>query len=513
MKSFLVLSILLLCYQVQAQQFSNVIIANGGQFEQVAPYNDRATIGAYSPANGQYWVFDTIMVESVQGVVVDGNYAYLAATDSIIKYDLTTYKRVGQAYFAGIRSITIIDTLLFAGRFYDYSGTLSFLEVFDKNTLTSLFSVPEIDQIVYSVQVIGDSAYVPYNQKGLIDQSPQFPQFGEYLDTIGKIAVIDLVNQVFVRDILLDTMGAGAKAIYNYNDQLYTVCDVNGVIAHYDPINNTTTYDIAGVSGGFAQVDSLIYLNTGFGVVGTYDVKNMQIVNNALVSTGSTVASALDTLNDEFYFNTTDYGSFGKSFIYDFTGNLADSFDINVSPQAMDVDYKTGNYGPIAINDYIETASIEYIKVLDNDFDPNGDALIIEILTAPNSGTAAVENDSILFTTTVVEIIIWDSLQYKVCDGSLCDSAWVKIYIDGGAGVSENKVNQISIYPNPTSGIVKIEGVESGIYSVVDINGRLILNGNLTANSSVDITDKPSGVYFIQLVNNNNTSTNKLIKF
>jgi hypothetical protein len=56
-------------------QFANVIIANGGQFEFASPYADRATIGAYNPINGQYWVFDTIQVESIQYVVVDGNYA------------------------------------------------------------------------------------------------------------------------------------------------------------------------------------------------------------------------------------------------------------------------------------------------------------------------------------------------------------------------------------------------------------------------------------------------------
>ena len=488
-------------------QFSNVIIANGGQFESVAPYNDRATIGSYNPANGQYWVFDTIMVESVQDIVIDGNYAYLAATDSIIKYDLTTYKKVGQVYFAGIRSLTIHDTLLFAGRYY---GAGAFLEVFNKNTLASIFSIPEIDQAVFDIEVVGDSAYVPYNQKGLVDQWPPYLVFN---DTLGKIAVIDLVNQTFVRDILLDTMGAGAKAIYSYNDQLYTVCDVNGVIAHYDPINNTTIFDIAGVSGGFAQVDSLIYLNTGFGIVGTYDVENMQIANISLVSTGFTVASELDTINNDFYFNTTDYGSYGKSFIYDFTGNLTDSFDVNVSPQAIGMDYKTGNFGPIAIRDYVTITGVDYLKVLANDFDPNGDALLISILDSAKNGTLMVENDSILYTPNTLGTDYLDSLQYKVCDGAVCDSAWAFINIDGFNGISEKETNPINIYPNPTSGIVKIAGVENGSYSVVDINGRLIASGVVNSNSTIDITSKPAGVYFIQITENKSTSVVKLIKF
>ncbi|MBL4624014.1 MAG: T9SS type A sorting domain-containing protein [Flavobacteriales bacterium] len=506
MKNILALIFSILCWQTYAQQYSNIIIANGGQFELAISYADRATIGVYNPVNQQYWIFDTIQVESVQDVIVDGNYVYLAASDSIIKYDLTTYERVGQVYFAGIRSLSIHDTLLFVGRFF---GTGDYLEVFNKNDLTSIFSIPEVNNTVYGVQVVGDSVYVPYNEKGSVDQ---YPPFGVFNDTLGKIAVIDLVSQSFVRDIELDTIGAGVKAIYNYNNQLYVVCEANGVIAHYDPINDTTIFNAAGVTRGIAQVDSLIYVDYTTGV-GSFDIKNMQVVNNSIISTGFYASGALDTLNDNFYINTTDYTSYGKSYIYDFTGNLTDSFDVNTSPEAIDIDYKTGNYGPIALRDYQVIMGVDYLTVLDNDFDPNGDALIITVLTDPTNGTAVVENDSILYTPTLIDTDYLDSLQYQICDGSLCDSAWAFINVDGANGIMTISEKTINLYPNPTSGLVKIEGVENGIYSIIDINGRLLQFGVVKNNSMIDITGNPTGVYFVQITHNQNTATVKLIKY
>ncbi|MBT6440028.1 MAG: T9SS type A sorting domain-containing protein [Flavobacteriales bacterium] len=486
-------------------QFANVIIANGGQFEFASPYADRSTIGAYNPANGQYWVFDTIQVESIQDVVVDGNYAYLAASDSIIKYDLTTYEMVGQTYFAGIRSITIHDTMLFAGRYF---GTGDYLEVFNKNTLLSIFSVPEIDNTVYSVQFVGDSAYIPYNQKGLVDQ---FPPYQVFNDTIGKIAVVDLVSQIFVRDILLDTIGSGVKAIYNYNDQLYTICDANGVVAHYDPINDTVIFDEAGVTRGIAQVDSLIYVDYATNL-GAYDVKNMQTVNDSIFGAGLYSSGALDTLNAQFYINSTDFGSYGLSEVYSMIGAPVTSFDVNISPEAVAVDYKSGNYGPIAIDDVLDNCS-GYINVLENDFDPNGDSLTISILTYPiQPATVLIEGDSIFFSTQTADLTYVDSFQYMVCDTSVCDSAWVFINCSGGNGIESISKNQINVYPNPTSVIVNITGVENGNYSVVDINGRLILSGSLNNSKSINLEDEPAGVYFIKITNALKSSTVKVIK-
>ncbi len=52
------------------------------------------------------------------------------------------------------------------------------------------------------------------------------------------------------------------------------------------------------------------------------------------------------------------------------------------------------------------------------------------------------------------------------------------------------------IYPNPTTGILTIEGVE-GIASVYDIYGRLVLT---TKTNTLDISQAARGIYFVRVL-------------
>lgn len=72
----------------------------------------------------------------------------------------------------------------------------------------------------------------------------------------------------------------------------------------------------------------------------------------------------------------------------------------------------------------------------------------------------------------------------------------------------------ISVYPNPTSGLINIEA-KSNIKSVqlFDIQGRLLQTKlqNDTA-TSIDISDKSQGVYFVKITSENGIKVEKIIK-
>lgn len=93
------------------------------------------------------------------------------------------------------------------------------------------------------------------------------------------------------------------------------------------------------------------------------------------------------------------------------------------------------NDPPVAVNDTITTTDneVKVISVLANDTDPENDPLSVSspILIQPVRGGAIVNqnNDAILYTPNFDGFCGADSLMYKVCDGSLCDSAWVYITI------------------------------------------------------------------------------------
>jgi hypothetical protein len=75
-------------------------------------------------------------------------------------------------------------------------------------------------------------------------------------------------------------------------------------------------------------------------------------------------------------------------------------------------------------------------------------------------------------------------------------------------GIKESKDdNKIEIFPNPFSDIIKIQVLDNKDelkkYKIIDIAGKPILEGEFTANKSVDLTPLASGSYLIIITNEN----------
>lgn len=82
-------------------------------------------------------------------------------------------------------------------------------------------------------------------------------------------------------------------------------------------------------------------------------------------------------------------------------------------------------------------------------------------------------------------------------------------------GVQENDLsNQIKVYPNPASKKVFIEGVKdkNTTVEIISFEGRKVLEqGNIESDNSVNISGIPAGVYFINLNSGNEKSYSKKI--
>lgn len=82
-------------------------------------------------------------------------------------------------------------------------------------------------------------------------------------------------------------------------------------------------------------------------------------------------------------------------------------------------------------------------------------------------------------------------------------------------GVQENDLsNQIKVYPNPASKKVFIEGVKdkNTTVEIISFEGRKVLEqGKIESDNSVNISGIPAGVYFINLISGNEKSYSKKI--
>jgi hypothetical protein len=72
------------------------------------------------------------------------------------------------------------------------------------------------------------------------------------------------------------------------------------------------------------------------------------------------------------------------------------------------------------------------------------------------------------------------------------------VFFAGSRYFSEQE-ELISIAPNPSSGVFKIEKPEEFQYSVYDIFGREILQSAIQTQSTIlDLTSYPKGIYFVR---------------
>lgn len=72
---------------------------------------------------------------------------------------------------------------------------------------------------------------------------------------------------------------------------------------------------------------------------------------------------------------------------------------------------------------------------------------------------------------------------------------------------------EFAVYPNPTTGMVYINGLDGGEVIIFDINGKLIYQNKVEGEAQVDLSNLPAGVYFVKGKKADKTFATKLIKY
>jgi PKD repeat protein len=85
------------------------------------------------------------------------------------------------------------------------------------------------------------------------------------------------------------------------------------------------------------------------------------------------------------------------------------------------------------------------------------------------------------------------------------------IYCSGGAtGILSAKQERPYLYPNPTTGMISIIGMEEGIVVVYDVYGKRI---STAKTNTLDISTEPTGIYFVHIIyEEGKRYTTKLVK-
>ena len=96
-------------------------------------------------------------------------------------------------------------------------------------------------------------------------------------------------------------------------------------------------------------------------------------------------------------------------------------------------------------------------------------------------------------------------------DGNDMDSF---TYITNTLGNDDFELSIISVFPNPTSGILNITVTEKAGYRLLNIKGQTLKTGTLTTEKSkINISSFAKGIYFLIIKTSKRSFTEKIVKY
>jgi hypothetical protein len=330
-----------------------IVVVNGGLFGG----SDYVNVGVYDIQGQLYTTIDTIYTNSVQDIYMETNgfignsgIGYVAAQDSIIKYDFSSGTRLAAAAFGGVSTYRLRTTgnELLVGNWYGSSNNN--LRIFDKNTLAYLDSVPEIAKGVKDIIIVGDMAYIGQNTN---DFSTNFQ------DSIGYISVIRISTRQWLYNDTLTTLGYDLGRMQRLGDSIVTINPVSNTISYYNiqTRQSNTVAAPAGVSLQNQGTGNNFYskykldnsaLDTIFmpfnNVIGSYNLSTNSIIEDSIVVHGQTTpfvesfAYVYEAVTDNFYVSKIYFADQASNIgvIYNAQGDSINTFPVGFSPEVLD---------------------------------------------------------------------------------------------------------------------------------------------------------------------------------
>ena len=256
----------------------------------------------------------------------------------------------------------------------------------------------------------------------------------------------------------------------------------------YTSSNNTATYTLP----NFAGCDSVVTLNL--------------TINNSTTATATETACDLYTwaLNGTTYTTSGTYTHVGTNASgCPLTSTL--NLTINNSTTATATETACDSY-TWALNGTTYSTSGTYTHIGTN---ASGCDSVITLNLTINSSSSSIQIQSAL------DSYIWpvnnqtynqSGTYTSVIPNTVgCDSTiTLNLFLDF-TGIGENGVNYIAVYPNPTNSFLTIEGegIQNKAYVLVDIQGRVVLDGTFKTNKeTIDLKTLVHGQYILKVEHN-----------
>jgi hypothetical protein len=311
-----------------------VVIVNGGAFETEDPV-DFVTVASYNPETGATITFDTIYTQSAQCVVIDNGFAYVAAQDSIMLYNLDTRERITETKMSGVNQLKVYNEYLIVGR--QYPATNKFVKILNKDDLSEISAFENISGDTYGITVDNDTVFVAVN--------------GGWAGTEGHLAKIYLGNDTpeFVEEFSLGVQAIGISQLYNTNNVIYSVnkTPYGGTVGSFteyhsltQQVTSTVFPSLIGNGIGLAGTKLYVQLN---GNVGAFEVDSKELSEDIIVDNNESLdimGVVYDEISEQFYVNFSSYYAAGEGKVFNLNGEEVDTYEVGISAEAIALDYR-----------------------------------------------------------------------------------------------------------------------------------------------------------------------------
>lgn len=317
----------------QQQNLINTYIANGGQF---GNSDENVSVGYYNQESSVYQVIDSIDTQSVQDIILEENYLYVNAQDSLIAYDRYTHERTAAIAQEGLSRLAVYEDYLLVSLQYPVSSEN--LVVYDKHTLELETTIPLSGEAA-DILISYDSAYVAVPDSWGAET--------------GTMAVIDLSGMTLSREMDLGSDARGIKELFLQSNKIYSVnthfsdAEANTFsVTTYDVFSATAETEVIegdyyGYYGNSVMSDSILYIPVSASVA-SYNVFSQEVNFNFLETVPA--AMAIDTHAGQIHLTHSDYATYGYYEVYNLNGDLIDDdIEVGVSPEALTLEFEVVN--------------------------------------------------------------------------------------------------------------------------------------------------------------------------
>ncbi len=97
-------------------------------------------------------------------------------------------------------------------------------------------------------------------------------------------------------------------------------------------------------------------------------------------------------------------------------------------------------------------------------------------------------------------------------DGNYGKGETIPFSSDGNLGVTQNQLENISLFPNPASSTINVANAENADIQIFDILGKLIHSqNNISMNAQINVSQLQAGTYFMKISKDNQVATKKFV--